>query len=270
MNQLLLRLAAAAAFLALVPGVGPADAAGAIKLKSHKAIYDLRLGQARSGSNVADYRGRMVVEWRDTCAGYTLSQRLVSRLVDAEGGAFTSDLSVASWESHDLQQFRFTTNTQRDGEPPELVAGRARRGAADKPAKADFTKPESKSVEYPADTMFPTEHSLALIEGARAGQPVVAATVFDGGGPDKIYRVVAFVGPRSTPREEPPDLSGRPSWKLRLAYFPAGKDDGTPEYELGYRMYDNGIASELVLDYGDFTVDSTLSSLELLPEPSCN
>jgi hypothetical protein len=35
------------------------------------------------------------------------------------------------------------------------------------------------------------------------------------------------------------------------------------------RLLDNGVARDMLLDYGDFAVKTVLDKLEALPKPSC-
>jgi hypothetical protein len=35
-------------------------------------------------------------------------------------------------------------------------------------------------------------------------------------------------------------------------------------------MYDNGVAGDVTLDYGDFALDGKLSDIELFDPPECN
>ena len=51
---------------------------------------------------------------------------------------------------------------------------------------------------------------------------------------------------------------------MTLAYFTPGDQDGIPEYEVRLRLYQNGVASDLVLDYGDFAMRARLSRLDFL------
>jgi len=237
-----------------------------VALQSHKAIYELSLATAKSGSGIGDYVGRLAIEWVDTCSGFVTTQRIVSRLTNSEGGDINTDLSLTSWESPDGKIFRFKTRTRTDGEVSEEFEGRAETSAG-APPSVIFDKPEAMTVDLPPGTIFPTEHSIVLIKGAFAGERVIEANVFDGSGPDKIFRVVAFVsGPKGALDAERPDLVGQRSWRYRISYFPIGQSDATPDYEIGYRMYENGISTDLVLDYGDFTVKGVLSSLQLLPK----
>ena len=61
------------ALLTLLTGLTGPAAAGAINLDllSHRAIYELSLASAASGSGVARVEGRMALEWVRTCEGFT-------------------------------------------------------------------------------------------------------------------------------------------------------------------------------------------------------
>ena len=40
--------------------------------------------------------------------------------------------------------------------------------------------------------------------------------------------------------------------------------EATPAYQIGFTMYENGVADNLVLDYGDFALGGNLKVLEFL------
>ena len=42
-----------------------------------------------------------------------------------------------------------------------------------------------------------------------------------------------------------------------------------PEHEQNLRLYRNGVAEDLILQYGDFSVRTILKQLEKLPAPDC-
>src|SRR5258708_32694379 len=64
----ILATALAAPILAVEP-------ARAIEITPHRALYNLSLGAAKSASGVADARGTMLLEWADSCDGWTIEQR---------------------------------------------------------------------------------------------------------------------------------------------------------------------------------------------------
>ena len=130
-----------------------------------------------------------------------------------------------------------------------------------------FSDPDMPDIELQEGTIFPTEHFFQIINAALAGETVLNRRLYDGSGPDGIYDTVAIVA--SSDPGAPEDIGGdlladMLSWRVRLAYFTPGDQAGVPEYEIGLRLYQNGVASDLVLDYGSFVMHATLSRLDFL------
>ncbi|MBN8909632.1 MAG: DUF1849 family protein, partial [Rhodospirillales bacterium] len=42
--------------------------------------------------------------------------------------------------------------------------------------------------------------------------------------------------------------------------------NGTPTYEVGMRYWENGVADNLQMDFGDFVMDGKMSELKPLPK----
>ena len=65
-------------------------------------------------------------------------------------------------------------------------------------------------------------------------------------------------------------LGKLPSWPVSISYFDTGVGgETTPSYELTFQLYANGVSRKLRIDYGDFTLRGTLSSLEIFKAPKC-
>ena len=63
-------------------------------------------------------------------------------------------------------------------------------------------------------------------------------------------------------------LASASSWPVQVSYFSPNAKEGLPEYQVSYRLYDNGVSSNLVLDYGDIVINGTLTELTyLVPDP---
>lgn len=244
------------------------------RLAGHRAVYDLKLAESDNGSGIAAADGRMVIEFSDTCDGYALNQRLQMRLSDGEGAATTTDFRVANWESTDGRRFRFSTRHIVNGEEDQNFEGSAEL-KEDGSGVVDYVKPEVKEETLPPGTIFPTMHTVQLIEAAKTHKPLLTRVMFDGTGEDLGSNVVGVIGKAGD--VAPPGLSGKgldlleglPSWPVRLAFFATGTNDELPEYEVGFRLYANGISGNIVLDYGDFSIDAVLSDIEAMPRPSC-
>ena len=47
----------------------------------------------------------------------------------------------------------------------------------------------------------------------------------------------------------------------------AGGGASAPDYEVGLRYYENGVADELQMEFGEFSVNGKMQELSLLPNP---
>jgi hypothetical protein len=52
-------------------------------------------------------------------------------------------------------------------------------------------------------------------------------------------------------------------------YEPGQSQDGLPAYEVSFRMYANGVSRKLKLDYGTFSLNGELSSIEFFEQKPC-
>jgi len=259
--------------LAAVFAAGAASAASA-PLTSHRAIYDITLDHATPNSPVAQVSGRLVVEWLDTCDGFTTNQRMYTRLDNSDGGEASSDLWLSSWESRDGQTFRFSMTNRTNGQIDEASRGTAKRGAVGAKGQVEFEVPRAETWDLPSATLFPTAQMMSLLQAARAGKRIVSQVVFDGSAKEGLNDVSTFIGPKSTTGAQPnvhgtPELASGSSWPVRMAFFDHTGTDDLPSYEFAYRMFENGVSSDLRFDYGEFTVKGTLKEIDALPDAGC-
>jgi hypothetical protein len=273
-------LTLAAAFAGAPPAaadIGP----GAVVFTPHRAIYDLSLSRAATGSGVADVNGRIVYEITGSaCEGYTQNMRFVSRTSNQEGNAQETDLRTSSWEDVPARKLRFSTSSYQNGALAEQTRGTASRAEPGQAGKAELAKPEARTIEIPAGVYFPIQHSMALIVAAREGRHVLSADLYDGSdNGTKLFATSAIVGRQAVAGavKFPAKLAGTaalaesPSWPVSISYFEYGarRKDEIPLYEMSYRFHENGVTSALVIDYGDYAVKGDLAALELLEPSKC-
>jgi hypothetical protein len=55
---------------------------------------------------------------------------------------------------------------------------------------------------------------------------------------------------------------------VRIAFFERNSGQQQPEYEVGLRYWENGIADQLSMDFGDYVLGGTLTEL-LVTKPNC-
>ncbi len=248
----------------------------AVDIAPHRALYSLSLATAKSSSGVTGATGAMVYEWGETCDGWTVQQRFRLRLEYSEQENMEVSSTLVTWEAKDGMRYRFNERRLRNGELDEEIKGEAKLDGVDKGGSAEFTKPEAANLSLPMGTFFPTAHTVLLIQRAQAGDQFVSRKVFDGATVENAGQITAVIGPElkpgpSTPGEKLPKspLLNRPSWRMRLAFFPADSKQEQPDYELGMRLLDNGVSQDMTLDYGDYIIRAKLDDIEALPRPSC-
>ncbi len=245
------------------------------ELANHRAVYDLQLSAAETSADIAGLTGRMVLEWTGTrCDGYTLTQRLVTQLSDTDGGVMVRDLRMTSWESGDGDQFRFEVQRYAGAQLEETVSGFADRSMT--PPAANFSRPRDVVLELPEDVIFPSEFVSNLVQTATEGRSLMSASVFEGAETDHYFLVSSFVGKPGKAETDTPSIEGEglnvssePSWPVQVSYFLPHEQEGVPDYQVSYRLFSNGVSSNMRLDYGDIVIDGTLTDLTYLDADPC-
>jgi hypothetical protein len=246
--------------------------ASAADLLPHRAIYDMRLGVAKKGSTILDVRGAMVIETGESCDGWEVNQRMRLTYSRSDSEQVEADTSYASFESKDGQNYRFTVRNIEDGSPDEQLRGTATFENSRGEGRAVFNEPERKEFALPKGTLFPTAHTAAVIDRAKAGDFGLFRPVFDGGrleGAFDVNAIITGTEPRLQTDVKHGLLQNQPLWVVHLAFFPSAKGEDQPEYEMTVELLANGVARAITLDYGDFTVLGRLASIDDLPRPKC-
>ena len=255
----------------LCAGFG-AGSAGAAEIMPHRALYTMSLGRASGDAGVTEAHGTMVYQWGESCDGWTVEQRYRLKM----GYAESPDINIASnfvtWEAKDGLRYRFSQKETRNGTEDDEISGKARLDGPGKGGTADFEKPESKSFKLPPGMMFPSAHTIFLIDKARAGEIFIPKHIFDGATVENAVLVSAVIGPKVAPdaaaiKQSP--LLNRPGWRVRLAFFPADPKVEKPDYELGMLLLDNGVSRDMVIDYGDYSIRAKLDDIEAMPKAGC-
>jgi hypothetical protein len=249
------------------------------KLVAHRAIYEMTLDDARTASGITGIDGRMVFEFTGSeCDGYSLNMRMVTQMTDSQGQTNLTDLRSSTWEQGDGQKFRFQSAQYLNDKLGDVTMGRAVRETPNEAVKVKLSQPAHAELNLSGSVLFPTQHSLALIEAARTGQAIFQARIYDGSEKGrKVYDTTAFIGTMVAPggdakledAAKDKGLGELASWPVSIGYFEPKGGDLTPSYQIDFRLYENGVSRELVIDYGDFSIHGTLTALEYLKAPAC-
>jgi len=278
------RFALGAAALAVIgltaPGRSAIAAGDQVELASHRAIYDLKLSEARGRRQLTSAQGRIVYDFSgNACEGYALQFRQVTRLDNGEGKVVLSDLRSATWEDGTAKSYRFNFQNFLSERLVDTVDGRASRGP--QAIAVSLAKPDNKQFDVDPGVVFPTEHIRRIVTAARERKTILELPVYDGSETgEKLYNTLTVIGNRIAPGEQKVDdaaagqavLEGLSRWPVTISYFDRSNQraEQTPVYSIKFELYENGISRALVLDYGDFAISGTMTTLELRDTKPCH
>lgn len=231
----------------------------------HKALYDIKLSSKKSGAKVSNITGKMLYEWQPSCDAWIANHRfdMVYEYAELPSVRIKSDYST--YESFDGKTLNFSSQRKRG----EVILEELRGKATNK--QANFTIPDDLSFEFTDKTLFPMAHTLDVLEKIKSGTKFYNATVFDGSDTDGPFDINSFIGKKATytPLEEyeeniDSDLIEKQAWNLRLAFFPLAQTEAVSDYEMSLIFHENGVISDMKIEYSDFSVSQTLIAIEKL------
>jgi len=251
---------------------GAAD--GAKGLVAHKAVYDIDLVATHSGSQILNISGDMTYEWKPSCDAWVTDHRfkLFYEYADSPGMRIASDFTT--YEKFDGSDFHFSSRRHRDGEMYQEIRGSADSHAG-KAGKAVFSMPTGVKYDLVSGTKFPMGHTLEVIKRAESGNKFYSAQVFDGSDEEGPIEINTFIGNTVSSDERAKGakidsslLDGR-AWSMRMAVFPAKDQEEESDYEMQMVFHENGIISDMIIEYDDFSVKQKLISLEKITADPC-
>lgn len=265
--------AVAAVVLTLVatwaPGTRARAADSMPPMAAHRAFYTLKLDPRASSGGTTDVvgaTGSMGYEVIDACDGWATHQQLDMTVTNTDGQNVHMVSDYTTWESKDGLRFRFHTRETTDDDVTSQTDGDAELSAPGGAGTAHYTSPKEMTKTLPAGTLFPTVHTETLLAAARAGKKFLALPLFDGTSEEgaEDSSIVVLDRKPASPNTYP-ILSTLASTRVHLAFFERTPGTITPDYQVTMRYWENGIADDLVMDFGDFVMDAKLSDLK--PQP---
>lgn len=265
------RLAFHAVLLPAVFSMAPAFAVPA--LQAHRAVYDITLDKASDRSGITGISGRMVYEFNGSpCEGYTVKFRMVTQIATNDNTTKLTDQQTTTFEDAEGKTFSFVTKSFVDQNLDKEVKGTATKET--KGLKVDMDKPEKNSLELAA-TQFPTQHLVELIGKAEKGENFYETNLFDGSeDADKVMATTVVVGKKTDADKADPEapalakLTADKYWPVDIAYFDDTDKSGeeVPVYRISFKLHENGITRDMVMNYGEFSMTGKLVNLSLFDQ----
>lgn len=252
-------------------GPGLVTAAEASGLQSsflpHKAVYDLRLQSSDQGQ-VSNMNGFIRYDWSGDCKGWLTKNELEMSVGYADGGIHDFALGFSTWESRDGTLFRFAVHETGADAVQNSFVGKAMRQGEGAGVRIELSQPEVSQKELGA-AIFPTEFLSEIIVAAKEGKNTLFLPVFDGTGDLEVFNVSVAIVPAENTADRSPELLNSRSWRVFLAYYEQLGDNTLPIQEQSLLLYENGVVTEILLDFGEFSVSGEMIRFEEIPTAVC-
>jgi hypothetical protein len=238
-------------------------------IAAHHAAYVLSLKSSQD-QGVLAANGTMTYDVTDACTGYTTAQHLVINLTDHDARDVTMVSDYATFETKDGTRLNFHTRQMTGSTVTEQLDGTATLDRAGAGGHADFTTPDHRRVTLPPGTLLPNAHTLTIMQASAAGKRFLSIPLFDGTGEDGAQDTfVTIEGLQSPHTVRWSALSVLPSSRVHVAFYDRDQGSEMPNYEIGVRYFDNGVADDLAMNFGDFVMAGKLTTLDIRQKPRC-
>jgi EipB-like len=276
MNRMLLtsRICAPAIFV-----IAAAANASAASLAPHRAFYVLEAERLDDKGGITAIAGKLAYEITgNDCDGYAVNYRIANRYVQGEGSPQTMDIQLTSFESGDGSELDMRQKQYVNGSLESEMRIKGSRSKDGGMGAGTLEAKENKTFDIDAAAIFPTAFQKQLMLDAEKGQTRSAAVVFEGSDDQKSTRAVGFIGSkkpmaRLASGADAATLDGLNKltfWPVTVSYYNLeAQGDEPPTYSASFNMLENGISTDLVLDYGSYALKGTLEKIELLKAETC-
>lgn len=256
-----------------------ASGAEAATVAPHRAVYDLTLLRANEGASLQSAIGKLAFEIDgSSCDGFTVNFRMATKYRQDDGSISVIDSLSTTYENGAATELRHQSKESVNGKVRDSERIRFTRPDAAAEGTGELKSKPNEPFTVPAGAALPMQHQLKLMALGEAGGGRDSSIVYDGSDGAKSFRAISFVGKQKpagsiardsgNPAAKP--LRGNAAWPMTVSYYALDGNAETPDYQVSFDMYDNGVVTGLVLDYGDFALSGTLADLKMLEKPACN
>jgi hypothetical protein len=229
------------------------------QMAAHRAVYKLTLDSSPNQA-VTAATGTMTYEVIDACDdGWATQQRLLMDITNTDGQTVRMISDYSTWEAKNGSKLRFRVRQTTDTAVTLQLAGEAD-FAPNGAGVIHYTEPKPNTLQLAPGTLFPMAHTAHIMALAQSGKKFITLPLFDGssdtGAEDTFVVVTGSIAPGPF---KYPSLSKLPSDTVNVSFFDHDSNGEQPDYAVAMRYWINGVADDLKMNFGDFTMDGKLT-----------
>jgi hypothetical protein len=257
----------------------PAQAMAGMTLAPHRAFYVLEADRLDNKGGISAIAGKLAYEITGSeCEGYAVNYRIANRYVQGEGDPQTMDIQLNSFESGDGSELDMKQKQYVNANLESESRVKAKKPKDGGLVQGEMEGKVSKTFSVDGTAIFPTAFQRKLMQDAEKGETRSVSLVYEGSDDEKPSRAISFIGVKKQGSVVPSGadattldvLNKLPYWPVTVSYYDAkATGDDQPTYSASFNMLENGVSTDLVLDYGSYSLKGKLEKIEMLKVEPC-
>ena len=240
-------------------------------LESHHANYILSLYKSTPGSGINEIDGKSSYILRKNCNGWDTTDELsvIFKSIDNVKSKLSS--KWRTFETFSGNSYQFDLDEEINQKQTNQFFGYVNSSKGLNAAKYFSDKEYSVPIETKIE--FPMMQLQNIILSAEANQKIYSSNVFMGSELLDSYRVVTVVigkEKKYSKRIFQNKLFQSSYWPVSIAYFNPEQETDKPDYTIKAKLQRNGVITEYIIFYDDFSIILNLSSIEVIDKKKCN
>ena len=245
-------------------------------VQPHIGHYKMTMGYANNETGIINIEGKSIYKLERNCNGWDSNEEIAIIFEFNEGNKSTLLSSWSTFESFSGNAYNFELEEIINDVESEKYFGYANLfnnyGEAKYFSSSKEEGVRENVVEFPKNIEFPMNHLFSIIENAKKKNKVLQSKVFLGSEIEQNYKIVTTI--IGEEKQTKIDLEGFKQlnnlyWPINLGYFDPLNRTGEPEFEIFAKLHENGVITNLSVDYGDFSINSEIIKFELVSNSNC-
>ena len=247
----------------------------AMELASYRAVYDLQPSRIEQGTKSQPIDGKLAYEVVGSdCGGWKVATKMVNRTAQAELGMRVTEIKSQTFEPSDGLSMTISQQESVDDRLADDAQIKVKRPLANTEARGTVSGSKTMNFSLAPEVIFPTQHLVKLLAAAEKGESRDISRVYDGSEGSKQFRIITFIGKKRAPIEQKDkdlgSLSTLASWSFQLGYYAVDDNQSdTPEFQATFMMYENGVSTDMLFDYGTYAMKAHVTQFEALKKSDC-
>ena len=245
-------------------------------LQPHIGHYKMTMGYSQKDTGILNIEGKSIYKLEKNCSGWDSTEELAIIFEFNEGNKSTLLSTWTTFETFSGNAYNFELAEKINDVNSENYYGFANLSMNDSEAKYFSTNSDGSIIENTIEIKhgieFPIKHLANIIQNAKKKNKVYQSKVFLGSEIEQNYKIVtAIIGEekQSNLKFEGSQELNNLYWPINLGYFDPLNKTGEPEFEIFAKLHENGVITNLSVDYGDFSINSEIIKFELVSNSNC-